>query len=236
MSSTVLEIASLSKNYHGLRPLRIERLAVAAGEQIAILGFDAPAAEMMTTLITGAALPDAGSIRLLGTATADIPDSDAWLQLVDRIGIVTDRAALLDSLSVVQNLAITFTLDIEPPPEAVRQRAAALAAEVGLPASSWDQPVAALDDSRRTRLRLARALSHDPQIVLMEHPTATVPRAAIPSLAADIRAIAGRRGMAALTLTADGEFAATVAERIVTWDPATGALRERRRGWLRRRR
>lgn len=235
MISPLLEIASLSKNYHALRPLRIERLAVAAGEHVAVLGFDAPAAEMMTTLVSGATLPDAGTIRLFGTSTAEIPDSDAWLQFLDRIGIVTDRAALLDSLSVAQNLALPFTLEIEPPPEAVRQRAAALAAEVGLPASSWDRPVATLDAALRARLRLARALSHDPHIVLMEHPTATVARAAIPLFAADIRTVAGRRRLAALTLTADREFAETVADRVVVWNPATGALRERRRGWLRRR-
>ena len=150
MSPPVLDIAALIKDYHGLRPLRIERLTLAAGDQVALLGFDEPAAEMMTTLVTGAALPDQGTIHVLGTATAAIEDSDAWLKLVDRIGIVSERAVLLSALSVIQNLSIPFTLEIEPPPDAIKEQAAMLAREVGLPADTWDRPVGALDATSRS--------------------------------------------------------------------------------------
>jgi ABC-type polar amino acid transport system ATPase subunit len=232
VSGALLDIAGLTKNYGGLRPLRVERLALGTRDAVALLGFDAPSAEMLTTLVTGAALPDTGTIHLLGRSTASIENSDDWLQLVDRIGIVTERAVLLDSLSVIQNLAIPFSLDIEPPPETVRVRAAALAAETGLPPSTWDQAVGALDGESRTRVRWARALAMDPAILLMEHPTAQVERRAVRRLAADMKASADKRGMATLTLTADDVFAASVAATVLTWDPARGTLIPRRRRWM----
>lgn len=231
MSLPVLEISALVKDYHGLRPLRLQRLTLGAGQQLAVLGFDEPSAEMMTTLITGAAVPDAGDIRVLGTSTADIRNSDEWLRLVDRIGIVTDRAALLDSLSVIQNLAMPFTLEIEPPPSDIRERAAQLARETGVPESTWDRPVGTLDGAVRTRLHIARAVSLDPALLILEHPTARVPREAVRPLALDIKRLAERRSIAVLTLTADEAFAEAVAPQIATWNPASGALSERRRGW-----
>jgi hypothetical protein len=55
-------------------------------------------------------------------------------------------------------------------------------------------------------------------------------------LADSVRTIAEQRGLATLTLTADAEFAAAVARRVVTWDPASGRLTEKSRGgWFGRR-
>ena len=115
MTPPVVEIAGLAKGYHGLRPLRVQSLAVEPGEAVAILGLDAPAAEMLINLLTGAMLPDAGEVRVFGRSTASIADSAEWLGVVDRFGLVSARAVLLEPLSVVQNLAMPFSLDIEPP-------------------------------------------------------------------------------------------------------------------------
>ena len=52
---------------------------------------------------------------MLGRPTSAINDSADWLATVDRFGIVSERAVLLDQLTVIQNLAMPFTLDIEPP-------------------------------------------------------------------------------------------------------------------------
>lgn len=232
-AAAVLDLSDVSKDYRGLRPLRIERLEVGAGEPIAIIGLDRVTAEVLVNLVTGATLPDRGEVKLFGRSTASIGDGAEWLAVVDRFGIVSERAVLLEALSVIQNLSMPFTLDIEPPPEDIRARAAALALEVGLPESTWTRPVADLDRAGRARLRWARALALDPAIILLEHPTADVPRDAVAPLASHIRALAERRGAAILAATADEEFAAAVARRVLWLDPATGRLRERR-GWFRR--
>ena len=108
MSDPVLELTDVSKDYHGLRPLRVASLQVASGEQVALLGFDQATAEVFINLVTGAFLPDRGVIRLFGRPTTDITDSADWLTVVDRFGIVSRRAVLLDGLTVVQNLAMPY--------------------------------------------------------------------------------------------------------------------------------
>jgi len=232
-TDSILELTDVSKSYGGLRPLRIQALTISRADSVTILGLDQPMAEVIVNLVTGASLPDAGSVRVFGQPTSAIADSTEWLSLVDRFGIMTDRAVMLEGLTMLQNLAVPFTLDIEPPSEESRQRAAALAREVGLAEDQWDTPVGTLDGATRAGVRLARALALDPAVLLLEHPTATVNRQDVSALARRIRSVADRRGTAVLVLTADLVFADSLGGRTVTLDAATGKLIARRgNGWF----
>jgi hypothetical protein len=62
--------------------------------------------------------------------------------------------------------------------------------------------------------------------------SASVERAEVPQLGGDIAAVAAARGAALLALSADDAFARAVATRVLTLQPATGALKEKRRGWF----
>jgi putative ABC transport system ATP-binding protein len=228
-SGPVLELSDVSKEYRGLRPLRIASLTVVPGEHVAILGLDQTTAEVFVNLVTGASLPDRGDVRLFGRSTAAITDSTDWLAVVDRFGIVSRRAVLLDSLTVVQNLAMPFTLEIEPPPDDIRQRVLVLARRVGLPAEALDRPVAELGPTGHVRVRLGRALALDPAVVILEHPTAEVPREDVLALAAQCRNVPA----ATIALTADPAFAESVADRCLTLNAATGILAGRS-GWFSR--
>jgi ABC-type branched-subunit amino acid transport system ATPase component len=230
--SAVVELAHLSKDYRGLRPLRIDQFVLAAAEQTAIVGLDRAAAETLINLITGAALPDAGEVRVFGRPTSSIADSADWLAVVDRFGIVTDRAVLLDPLTAIQNLAMPFSLEIEPLADDLRARALALAREVGLPEGGWDRAAGSLDGLDRARLRLGRALALDPSVLLLEHVTASVERPSVAALARDIRRAAAGRRIATLAIGADADFAGAVADRVLTLDPASGRLAARRRRWF----
>ncbi len=232
MSDPILELTDVSKDYHGLRPLRIASLSVSPGQQIALLGFDQTTAEIFVNLVTGATLPDRGTIRLFGRATTDITSSDDWLSVVDRFGIVSRRAVLLASLTVVQNLAMPYTLDVEPPPPDVRARAIALAVEVGLPESTYDRPIAELDSLGVFSVRLARAVALDPAVVLFEHPTADVSETDIAELAVRCHAVTSKRNVATVVLTADSRFAAAAASRVLRLEAATGRLASG--GWFSR--
>jgi ABC-type transporter Mla maintaining outer membrane lipid asymmetry ATPase subunit MlaF len=227
-----LAIAGLTKDYRGLRPLRIQQLTVGHDDAVAILGFDQASAEVFVNLVTGATLPDAGTVHAFGLATSAIADGDEWLATLDRFGIVTERAVLLDQLTVVQNLAMPFTLEIEPPPDDVRVRAETIAQEVGLQTASWPARVADLDPMARARVRLGRALAADPALLILEHASAGLAKAAAVTLGADIRNIAATRGIAIVAATADEAFAHAVARCVLTLELASGRLAERRRGWF----
>lgn len=234
MTAPVLTLEGIVKDYRGLRPLRIQHFTLLAGEQVGLVGLDQVAAEVLVNLITGATLPDEGEVRAFGQLTSNITDSEAWLAAADRFGIVTERAVLLEGHSVVQNLAMVFTLEIEPPPPDVVRQALALAMEAGLDVGEGDRPVASLSPLGRARVRLARALGFSPEVLLIEHPTAVLPRTDVSMLARQQRRIAERRGIASLTLTGDLEFAAEAAARVLTHEPASGRLTPRRTRWFSR--
>jgi ABC-type polar amino acid transport system ATPase subunit len=234
-SAAVLVVTAVRKNYSALRPLRIRALTITEAERVALLGLDAPAAELMINLVTGASLPDEGQIEVLGQRTADIADGDAWLSSLDRFGIVSNRAVMMDGATLAQNLAMPFTLDIDPIPPEVRSRVDALAAECGIAAhrSAWlDRQAGEAPPEVRMRGHLARAVALEPRLLLFEHPTAIVPETEREAFADDVVAVTTRRRLAALVMTQDRAFAARVAERVLTLDGATGEMAPSRRKWF----
>ena len=232
MTGPVLTLADISKDYHGLRPLRIASLTVAAGEQVALVGLDQVAAEVFVNLVTGATLPDRGEVRLFGRSTVDIADADEWMRVVDRVGIVSRRAVLLERLTVVQNLAMPYSLEVEPPSADIRDRAIALALDAGILPGMFERPIAELSAADVFRVRFARALALGPALMLFEHPTAEVARVDIRTLAQRCREVSSKRNIATVVLTGDREFADTSSDRALSWEAATGRLTAG--GWLSR--
>jgi predicted ABC-type transport system involved in lysophospholipase L1 biosynthesis ATPase subunit len=227
MSDTLVTVQKLTKNYQALRPLRIDSLALVRAGVVSLIGLDASAAEMLVGLLTGAVLPDSGDIHLFGKSTRDVTDSDAWLEMLDDVGIVTDRAVLIAQFSVEQNIALPFTLQVDPIAAEMRPRIARLAEEVGLEAAVLPRPVAHAPPEIVARVRLARALALDPIVLVAEHPTASLPRQHVKDFADTSARVARDRQLSVLAITADETFASALGGQVLLHEPATGALRPR---------
>ena len=231
----VVQVHGVRKNYAGLRPLRLQSFELAAGERVALSGLDAGAGEMLVNLLTGAALPDEGTIRTFGTSTADISDGNEWLDALDRFGIVSPRAVILEGATLEQNLAMPFTLQIDPIPADIAARVRSLAEECGLEASMLPTTAGELSAVARVRTHLARAVALEPKLLLLEHPTAGVEAKDRAALGRDVAAVAEARRLATLAITMDLEFAEAMAHRSLVVDGATGAISawKKKRGWFR---
>jgi ABC-type transporter Mla maintaining outer membrane lipid asymmetry ATPase subunit MlaF len=224
MSEALVEFRGVEKQYNALRPLRLADLRVEPGAIVSIAGIDAQGAEVLVNLMTAALTPDVGEVRLFGRSTADVGDYDAWLSMLDGLGLVTDRAVLLGQCTVAQNLALPLTLEIEPIRADVVPLVEALAAEVGLLPAALDGPVQAADPAVVQRVRLGRALALGPRLVVAEHPTASLPREAVPAFARDLARVATARGAALVAISADREFIRALGGTALTLDPKSGAL------------
>jgi len=227
MIEPLVSVKDLVKNYQALRPLRVASLLLHRAEVVAITGLDAPAAEMLVGLLTGAVLPDTGEIRLFGKSTADVVDSDAWLAMLDGVGIMTDRAVLIAQFTVEQNIAMPFTLEIDPVADAMRPQVRQLAEEVGLRGDDLHTRIGESRPEVQTRVRLARAIALNPRVLLAEHPSATLPRETVKAFAADLNRLARARNLAVLAMTADDTFATALGGQVLTHEPATGTLKAR---------
>lgn len=220
----LVELSGVVKQYQALRPLRIAELRLGADAMVSIEGLDAHAAEVLVSLITAALRPDAGQVHLFGQSTAEITNYDGWLAMLDGVGLVTERAVLLDQCTVAQNLALPFTIEIDPIRVDVLPRVGALAREVGLDETTLATRVGAADPEVVQRVRLGRALALGPRLVVAEHPSATLPRPVVAAFAADLARIVRSRGVSLLSLSADREFTRALGGTALTLDPRTGAL------------
>jgi ABC-type transporter Mla maintaining outer membrane lipid asymmetry ATPase subunit MlaF len=232
-SEVVIQITNLHKNYQGLRPLRVRQFSMAAREVAILSGVDAPAAEVLVNLVTGATLPDVGDVVVLGRNTRSIASGDEWLASLDRFGIVSPRAVLLDSATVLQNLVLPFTLQIDPVPDDQAARARALATEVGIEQDWIDRAAGELPAPVRIRAHLARAVALEPALLILEHPTATLERADRQRVGIDVARVAHTRALSTFIISEDVEFARAVAGRRYTLDAATGDLKRRGGLWRR---
>jgi putative ABC transport system ATP-binding protein len=224
-ANVAVDLRDVRKDYRTLRPLRVRTLNLHAGESIALLGFDHGAAEVLVNLITAATVPDAGEVRVFGRPTTSIADAKSWLTSLDAFGIVSERAVVLDNMTVADNLIMPLTMAVHDVDTATRAKVEAIAEEVGLSSGDLARPVGALSLAERLRLRLGRAIAPEPRILLAEHPNAMLEAGDVAAFATDYARVVANHKFASIVLTADAAFARAVAARVLTLQPATGELK-----------
>jgi predicted ABC-type transport system involved in lysophospholipase L1 biosynthesis ATPase subunit len=232
-AAPLIDITDLAKEYSSGPPLRIARLSVHRHDRIALVGLDEAAAETLLHLVTGAAVPDEGTVLVAGHDTRAIATDTEWLASLDRFGLVTDRAVLLEKMPIAANLAMPLTLSIDPMSDAVLAQVTALGADVGLAPDRLRSEASSLDAEERVRVHLARAIAPGPQVLLLEHPTARIKnRQRSVALGETLRRVSEQRSIGFVALTADRDFAAAAGATTLRIDPATGAVA--RDGWWQR--
>lgn len=230
----VVTMRGVVKNYNALRPLRIAELSVASGGRIALSGIDAAGAEVMLNLVTGASLPDQGEVRVFGHSTATVSDGDEWLASLDRFGIVSERAVMLEGATVAQNLALPFALDIDPIPPETIARVEPLSDECAIPRASLSQRAGDISAALRARVHLARAIALGPRLLLMEHPTAALSESDREAFGAIVARVCDARALTMIAVTQDLAFASAAAQETLSLQAATGRFTPARRSWWRR--
>jgi predicted ABC-type transport system involved in lysophospholipase L1 biosynthesis ATPase subunit len=223
--SHLLEIRGLVKEHGALRPLRIRDLSLSPSDVMTISGIDAVAAEVFVHLVTGATLPEEGSVTLFGQDTRAIADSDAWLKSLDGIGMITARGIVIEAFSVMQNIAMSYTLDVDPIDPRVVPQAGALAREVGIATELFDLPAGKAAPEVQMRVHMARALALGPKLLIGEHPSSALPREAVAAFGSDLVRVAKARGLALVVITADDALAKAIGGQRLELVPATGELR-----------
>ena len=157
---TIITFNNVVKQFGRFIALRGVSLDLSAGELYAILG-DGAGKTTLLRVLAGLAQPTRGTVSMLGTSD---------LRTVTReIGYMAHPSMLYDELSARENLhyfAALYGISKE-------DRCASLIQTVGLdPALS--RPVGQYSQGMRQRLSLARALIHDPKILLLDEPFSNV--------------------------------------------------------------
>lgn len=159
-ANSIIILKDVAKQFGRFSALRAVTAEFSAGKLYAILGDNGAGKTTLLRILAGLAQPTRGTVSLFGTS--DLKSVAA------RIGYMAHPSMLYDELSALENLVYFAALYGIP-----RENCAASIQQVGLdPALA--RPVGQYSQGMRQRISLARALVHDPEILLLDEPFSNV--------------------------------------------------------------
>jgi ABC-2 type transport system ATP-binding protein len=159
-----LVLDNVVKNYGATRALDGVNLTASPGEFVALLGPNGAGKTTLFQLLSGLFVPDFGRITIMGNDMLRDP-----VPALAQLGIVFQQPTLDLELTLTGNLL--FHAGLHGIPRSVaKPRIAKELARLGLAERAHDK-AAQLSGGNRRRVELARALLHEPRILLMDEPT-----------------------------------------------------------------
>jgi len=193
-------LSDLSKSYGKVRAVRSIDLTIAPGETVAFLGPNGAGKTTTIDMVLGLTRPDSGTVSLFGMSPAEAVAAGI-------VGGMLQTGALIEHLSVRE--LITMVASLYPHPlqvaEALRLTGAAEFA---------DRPTTRLSGGQTQRVRFAVALVADPDLLVLDEPTAALDVEGRRGFWASMRAVAAR-GKTVIFATHYLEEADAYADRIV---------------------
>ena len=173
MPSPLIELRNLTKSYdEGSRQRTVlcdTNASIGRGELAVLIGRSGSGKSTLLNLLSGIDQPSSGEVVIDGVAISALSERNRTLFRRDRIGFVFQFFNLIPTLTVEENLLLPLELKGRVTPE--RRRAALdLLAEVGLADRAESYPDR-LSGGEQQRVAVARALAHDPLLVLADEPT-----------------------------------------------------------------
>jgi phospholipid/cholesterol/gamma-HCH transport system ATP-binding protein len=216
-NTPAIAVEDVHKSFGEQKVLNGVSLAVSRGQTLAVLGRSGTGKSVLLRLIIGLEKPDSGSIRIHGQDIAGM-ELDQLGEIRMKMGFLFQHAALYDSLTVEQNVA--FPLQHHKPQMSQSEkddRVRKLLTEVGMEDAREKMP-SDISGGMQKRVGLARALALEPDILLLDEPTAgldPISSAEIDDLVLKLQA---EHHMASVVVTHDLHSAKTIANRLALLD------------------
>jgi len=190
--TSIVELRGIDKSFAGFPALRNVSFEVRAGEVHALLGENGAGKSTLIRIIAGVHAPDRGEVRIAGQEVRLSSPREAR-----RRGIATvyQELLLFPELTVAENIFLGKA------PRArwggidwatMRSKARALLEELDSRDLDVDAKVGGLSVASRQRVEIAKALSQDPRVLVMDEPTASLAQGDVARLMAIVRRLRER--------------------------------------------
>lgn len=176
MAEVAIALRDITKTFGAgeamIHALRGVSLDIYFGELFLIMGPSGSGKTTLLSIIGGVLSPTSGSVRVLNTELTALSTSERTRLRAKKIGFMFQEYHLLPRLTSAENVAVPLLINEEPWDEAL-EGAGKYLAEVGLEARA-SNPIDQLSTGEKQRVAFARALVHEPQVLICDEPTAAL--------------------------------------------------------------
>lgn len=203
-----IQVRGLRKSFDGQEILRGLDFEVQPGEIFVIMGPSGSGKTVLLKHLIGLEEPDAGEILIEGQ-----PIQSPEVMSQYRMAMVFQSGALLNSLTVGENVGLYLAEHRLQPPAEIARIVAEKLEVVGLKGTEEKMP-SELSGGMKKRVAIARALVIDPQLILYDEPTSELDPLSAVVIAEEILHLKDRIGVTSLVVSHDRDLAFGVADRI----------------------
>ena len=169
-SKNIIELKNIHKAF-GSKVINNDlNLTVKRGEFLAVIGRSGEGKSVLLKQMIGLMKPDSGKVIIDGVDIAAIEDEQEHDKIFEKCGYVFQFAALLDSLSVLENVGIIL-FERGVPRKKIIPKVREKIIAVGLHPDTVHKHPSELSGGMKKRVGLARTLMRDPQILVYDEPT-----------------------------------------------------------------
>ena len=211
-NNTAIRLQDVQKSFGEQTVLDGVDLSVARGETLTVLGRSGTGKSVMLKLLIGLQKPDGGTIEVNGEDITTM-SIDELNQVRKKIGFLFQGAALYDSLTVEENVAFPLRRHSRMTDDQRRARIHELLDSVGVEEAASKLP-SDISGGMKKRVGLARALALDPEILLLDEPTAGLDPITADEINSLIRRLQKTRETSSIVVTHDMRSVRTVADRV----------------------
>ncbi len=209
----MLTARDLTLSYGSTPALRGASLALDAGSSVALMGASGSGKSSLLHCLAGVLVPDTGDVHLDGVALSGLKDRDRSRLRLEKVGVVFQRGDLVPELTVIENVALPLQLLGVKRADA-RRRAQDLLADLGI-LDVADQRTSRVSGGQAQRAAVARAVVHEPGVVLADEPTGALDSLNSESVMDALTTLVRRTGATLLVVTHDNLVASHL-DRLVT--------------------
>ena len=188
-------------------------LQIRAAEFVAVIGPSGSGKTTLLNLLGGLDLPTAGKVLINGVDTSTLAEDDLAILRNDEVGFIFRGRCLVDEFSCVENVLMPLIIRQGKPTDEQWERAILLLNRVGL-GDHLDKHPDEMTAGQNQQCAIARALAHEPKIVLADEPTGDLDRRSGNRFFETMREMNRESGVAFVLVTHD-ERLAQAADRIL---------------------
>lgn len=213
---SVLSIENLSVHFAAFAAVSGVSLEADEGSMLTLLGPSGCGKSTILRVVAGLETPSAGVLRIAGNAVVDVARGIAMPAERRQLGMVFQSYAIWPHMTVAENVGYPLKVRGRTAAE-IRSRVDEMLDLVGL-RDRAAHPATDLSGGQQQRIAIARALSFEPKLLLLDEPLSNLDVKLRQDMGAEIKRIQRRSGVTAIYVTHDQGEALALSDRIVVLD------------------